>query len=292
MYIMIPSPQALRDLEDAWLATSPRTPNTMRAYRNELDRLGRFLSSCGRDVADLNATLLERFWSELTRGTWHETRQRPTASSIDQSRRIISAFVSWLVRQELAPVSALASLATWRSPVGRPQKAVADVAQDCLAPLPPLLRVSDLDGLAAAFCFWAGASPGELAGIAVADVDGQRAELSLTQRGVRRTVAIPRRLVRSLQSLLVPGQTWLFRVGAEPPSPAAMAQRVSRWLGNHGGGDVGSARALREQFQRHARAKGWNSDEIRSQMRRTSLPLPPLSPPSHQRLASLISAPK
>lgn len=283
--------QALRELEDAWLAASPRAAHTLRAYRNELNRLGRFLHSRGRKTVVLDAALLERFWQEITRGAWHETtRNRPSANSLNQSRRILSAFVGWLVREEHAPVSVLAAVARWRTPAANPSAAGKSMPSGPAPPLSRLMRVSTLDGAAAAFCFWAGATPSELALLATADVDLAHAKVTLTQRTGRNTVAIPRRLARSLQPLLVPGQRWMFRLGAEPPTPAAMAQRVSRWLASLGAGEVGSARALRDHFQRHARARGWNSDEIRSQLRRPSLPPPALVAPSHRRLESLAPA--
>ncbi len=281
--------QALLDLESAWLAASPRTANTVRAYRTELDRLDRFLRARTREWRSLDAPLLERFWRELTRGAWHETRQLPSLNSLDQSRRIIAAFVRWLMREGRAPVPVLAAIASWRTPTERPVAPATDAPRARPLPMTRLLRVSDLSGAAAALCFWTGATPSELSTLATADVDLPRATVTLTQHGARRTVAIPRPLVKSLQSLLAPvAGPWVFRTGPQPPTAAVMGQRVTRWLGAQGGGAGGSARALRAQFQHHARARGWSSDEIRGQLRRTTLPLPPATAPSHRQLAALV----
>lgn len=288
MIIMIHPPQPLRDLEEAWLAASPRGPHTLRAYRTELDRLARFLRSCGRDGAELDPGLLERFWRDLTRGVWHETRKPPSKSTLDQSRRILSAFVRWLVAQERVPVTLLTTVAAWHTPARKPSAAEGKGKLSHGLPIARLLQVSDLDGAAAALCFWAGATPGELAALATVDVHPGRATVELVQRGIRRRVVLPRPLARSLKTLARAHQRWVFRVGVEPPTAAAMAQRVSRWLTQHGDGEVTSARSLRAQFQRHARANGWNSDEIRCQVRRPSLSPPPWAAPSHRRLAALI----
>jgi site-specific recombinase XerC len=288
MNVMTHSMQALRDLESDWLTASPRGPQTVRAYRNEIDRLARFLKLRGRENATLDDTLLEQFWSELTRGAWHETRGRPSTSSLDQSRRILSAFVTWMVREEKAPLSALTAVAKWRTPARRVDSESKADLPDRASPLPDLLRVSHLDAAAAALSYWTGATPRELAALSTEDVDTKRATVTFTQRGDAQQVVIPRRLARSLHALLVPGQKWVFRVGAERPTAAAMAQRVARWLASKNAGEVGSARALRSRFQQHARACGWNSDEIRSQLRRPSLPPPALAAPSHRRLNCLL----
>ena len=288
MIIMIPRPQPLSDLESVWLAAAPRAAHTHRAYRTELDRLARFLQSRSRDTTGLDPALIERFWRELVRGAWHETRQPPSASTLDQSRRILSAFIRWLVQQEHGPASLLTAVAKWRTPE-RPTPASGRVAPSPRSlPLSRLLEVSDLDGAAAALCFWAGATPRELASLATRHVHAGHAHVELTQRGVRGAVAIPRQLAHALKSLIAPQQVWVFRLGAEPPTAAAMAQRVARWLRDHGGGEVTSARSLRAYFQRHARAHGWSSDEIRGQLWRPSLAPPPLVSPSPRRLATLL----
>jgi len=289
MNIMTHITQAPNELADAWLRASPRSAHTVRAYRNELDRLRRFLSARGCEWDRLDSALLERFWRELTCGSWHET-QRPSASSLNQSRRIISAFMRWTVGLDLAPASVLTVVTNWRTPVERPRAEAGFATRGRSLPLTRLLQVPDLDGAAAALCFWAGATPNELSTLTIADVDLTRATVTLTLRGVRRTVAIPRPLAKSLQPLLVQAGPWVFQIGPTPASAAAMGQRVTRWLGRHGGGAVGSARALRAQFQRHARAVGWNSDEIRAQLRRPTLPLPLAPPPSHRQLATLVPA--
>lgn len=284
---MTSHPQPLRDLENVWLAAAPRAAHTHRAYRTELDRLARFLRSRGRDTTVLDPDLLERFWSELLRGAWHETCQPPSMSTLDQSRRILSAFVRWLVQQEHGPASLLTAVAKWRTPK-RAKPAMGRAAPPRSLPLSRLLEVPDLDGAAAALCFWAGATPRELAALATRHVHARQAQVELTQRGARRAVAIPRPLARALKSLITPQQVWVFRLGAEPPTAAAMAQRVARWLRDHGGGAVSSARSLRAHFQSHARAQGWSSDEIRGQLRRPSLAPPPLVSPSQQRLEALL----
>ncbi len=288
MIIMIPHPQPLRDLENVWLAATPRAAHTHRAYRTELDRLARFLRSRGRDTTGLDPALLERFWRELVRGAWHETRQPPSASTLDQSRRILSAFIRWLVQQEHGSVSLLTAVAKWRTPERSTPATGRMVASPRSLPLSRLLEVSDLDGAAAALCFWAGATPRELAALATRHVHEGHAHVELNQRGVLRAVAIPGQLAHALKSLIAPQQVWVFRLGAEPPTAAAMAQRVARWLRDHGGGEVTSARSLRAHFQRHARARGWSSDEIRGQLRRPSLALPPLVSPSPRRLTVLL----
>lgn len=283
--------QALQLLEAAWLAASPRRPDTVRAYRNELNRLRRFLQSSGRKDATLDAKLLERFWHGLIRGNWHSKRKRPSTRSIDQSRRILSAFVTWAVQQELAPVAALTAVAAWRTPSARLGQTGARASRGEEAPISALSRVSTLDGAAAALCFWVGATPRELAVLGTTDIDTRRAMVALTLRGERGEVAIPRSLSRSLQALVVPGQRWFFRRGAESPTPAAMAQRVSRWLASTGVTEISSARALRAEFKRHARERGWNSDEIGSQLRCRSLPTPVCAIPSHRRLDALLAPP-
>ncbi|MBN8893843.1 MAG: hypothetical protein J0I71_03275 [Rhodanobacter sp.] len=280
--------QPLRDLENDWLAAAPRAAHTHRAYRTELDRLARFLRSRSRDTTDLDAALLERFWRESVRGAWHETRQPPSASTLDQSRRILSAFIRWLVQQEHGPASLLAAVAKWRTPERPTPASVRSAPSPQSLPLSRLLEVSNLDGAASALCFWTGATPRELAALATCHVHAGRAYVELTQRGVRRAVAIPRPLAHALKSLIAPRQVWVFRIGAEPPTAAAMAQRVARWLRDHGGGQVTSARSLRAHFQRHAQARGWTSDEIRGQLRRPSLAPPPLVSPSPRRLATLL----
>lgn len=288
MFIMTARLQPLCDLENVWLAAAPRAAHTHRAYRTELDRLARFLRSRSRDTTELDPLLLARFWRELVRGAWHEKRQPPSASTLDQSRRILSAFIRWLVQQEHGPASLLTAVAKWRTPERPAPASACAVPSPRSLPLSRLLRVSDLDGVAAALCFWAGATPRELAALATRHVHAGHAHVELTQRGVRRAVAIPRPLAYALKSLIAPQQVWVFRLGPEPPTAAAMAQRVARWLRDHGGGDVTSARSLRAHFQRHARARGWSSDEIRGQLRRPSLAPPPLVSPSPRRLATLL----
>jgi site-specific recombinase XerC len=280
--------QSLRDLERVWLAATPRSEHTLRAYRTELDRLARFLRSYGCDEAGLEPPLLERFWRELIRGGLHDTSQPPSASTIDQSRRILSAFIRWLVQQEMAPVALLATVLAWRTPKGvKPVSNCAAPARRAL-PLSCLLQVSDLDGAAASLCFWVGATPSELASLAGAHVKPSSAKVTLTQRGISRTVAMPRPLAKSLNALIRADQPWVFGRGGVPSTPAAIAQRVARWLNRFDGSNVSSARALRAYFQCYAEARGWNSDEIRGQLRRSSLPPRQLASPSHRRLAVLI----
>ncbi len=161
-------------------------------------------------------------------------------------------------------------------------------ASSCAVPLSRLLQVSDLDGAAAALCFWGGATPSELASLASAHVELSSAKVTFTQRSVSRTVAIPRPLAKSLKPLMVADQPWVFGRGCVQTTSAAMAQRVARWLNRQGEKEAGNARALRAYFQRYAEAHGWNSDEIRGQLRRPSLPPRPLASPSHRRLASLV----
>jgi integrase len=287
---MIHKVQALSEFADTWLKASPRGTHTVRAYLTELDRLDQFLRKLGREWDRLDPHLLERFWRELTRGAWHETQQRPSASSLNQSRRIISAFLRWMVGQGLASTSVLPVMAGWHVPMGGPKTKVAITPRRRSLPVTRLLDVSELDAAAAAMCYWAGATPNELSALATADLDLPRATVTLTQRGVSRTVAIPRPLAKSLQPLLAKAGPWVFRAGPEPPSAAAMGQRVARWLGSHGGGALGSARALRAQFQRHAQAVGWSNDDIRAQLRRPTLPLPLAPAPSHRQLAALVPA--
>lgn len=283
MNIMKHLPQPLSKLEDAWLGETPRAEHTLRAYRTELDRLARFLRSRGHDGMGLNSPLLESFWRELIRGAWHETRQPPSASTLNQSRRILSAFVRWLVQQEMVPAALLATVGGWRTPAS-----TRATASSCAVPLSRLLQVSDLDGAAAALCFWGGATPSELASLASAHVELSSAKVTFTQRSVSRTVAIPRPLAKSLKPLMVADQPWVFGRGCVQTTSAAMAQRVARWLNRQGEKEAGNARALRAYFQRYAEAHGWNSDEIRGQLRRPSLPPRPLASPSHRRLASLV----
>lgn len=284
MIIMKSITQALDAAADAWLEAVPRAHNTARSYRTELDRLLRFAR---RHDASVDARALARFWRGLCKGAWHETRQPPTPRSLDQSRRILSAFIRSLVQQELAPASALIAVAAWRTPAPREPTSRADARRMRSIPIARLLHVSDLDAAAAALCFWVGATPGELAALLLQDVDLVHARITLTQQGVRRTVAIPRLLAKAFEPLFAHAHgPWAFRVGPERTTAAALGQRVARWLRVQGG-EVTSARALRALFQRFALSKGWSGDDVRAQLRRPRLPLPPAKSPSHRKLATL-----
>lgn len=276
-------------LVDAWLQASPRGAHAMRAYLTEVSRLDQFLRTKGRDWRQLDATVLARFWAELIRGALHEIPHPPSARSLDQSRRIISAFLRWMVEQGHAPVAVLPALGTWRTPERTtPSPRTASTRAGAL-PLTELVNVSTLDAAAAALCYWAGATPQQLSSLAKADVDLPQAQVTLTQREVRRTVAIPRSLAKGLQPLLTGAGPWVFGTSAQAPSAAAMGRRVARWLTRHGAGST-SARALHAQFQQHAHASGWTTDEIRAQLRRPNLPLPPTKAPTHRHLSMLVPA--
>ena len=277
------------EFADAWLKAAPRGVHTVRAYLTELNRLDQFLRRAGRDWRQMDAALLARFWTALTRGALHETPRPPSSRSLDQSRRIISAFLRWMVEQGHAPVAALTAIAAWRTPASAPSQGRSFSAPVGTLPLTHLINVAELDAAAAALCYWAGATPLELASLARGDVDLSQSQVTLTQRNVRRTVAIPRPLAKSLLPLLANARPWVFGPAAQPPSAAAMGRRVARWLTRHGAGST-SARALRTQFQCHAQAGGWTNDEIRAQLRRPSLPLPPAAAPTQRHLAALVPA--
>lgn len=277
------------ELADAWLKASPRGTHAARAYLTEVSRLDRFLRAKGRDWSQLDTAVLTRFWATLIRGALHEIPRPPSTGSLDQSRRIISAFLRWMVEQGHAPVSVLAAVGAWRTPDRAAPAPLTASTRTGVLPLTELVSVSNLDAAAAALCYWAGATPQQLSSLAKADVDLPQARVTLTQRDVRRTVAIPRSLAKGLQPLLTAPGPWVFATSAQAPSAAAMGRRVARWLTRHGAGST-SARALHAQFQRHAHASGWTTDEIRAQLRRPNLTFPLTKAPAHRHLSMLVPA--
>lgn len=271
-----------------WLAERELTASSRRAYGAEVARLQRHLALRCCELRDVDSEVLGRFWTSLQRGRWHETRQPPAVGSLMQSRRIVAAFLRWAAQHGYVEASCLLALREWR--VGVTPAAPTPTTR----PLPPaglrlLLNVIDLDGVAAALCFWAGATPRELSELRLVDIDVSACTVRLSGRSRPATVAIPKTLARSLTKRLPATGPFVFG-GPDMATAAALSQRVRRWARAHGFGPAGSARDLRARFQTLAHAAGWSGEEIRAQLRRSSLPIAPAASPSRRRLEGVVHA--
>lgn len=270
-----------------WLNSSLLSRHTQRAYRNEVERLTTYLKDRRVLLSDLQVRHLNRFWAQLVEGRMHKVDHPPSAGSMQQSRRILSAYLRWCVSQKIVGPGALAALDLWD---------VKATPADNLPPVPSrssasvylLLSVKDMDAAAAALSFWTGASPQELAQIESSEFDWQCSEATIKRRNSDSTIALPRKLSASLRHLVKEEQPYFFG-GEEPSTAAEMAGRIARWGKRHGVNTV-SARSLRAQFLKLASDAGWRPDEIRNQLRRCDLDLPPTPPPSAGRLALLQKA--
>lgn len=271
-----------------WLDACNLTEGSRRAYRAEVARLQRYLARRHLALDDVDSALLRRFWAGLQRGRWHETRQTPTAGSQQQSRRIIAAFLRWAVQHGRVAASCLSAVRAWRVD-GATTAAASPVRPLSAVQLRRLLDASDLDAAAAALCFWTGATPRELSALRLVNIDLDAGHVTLARRHRGETVAIPRVLARALAKLLPAVGPYVFG-GTASASPAALSQRIRRWVRTLHVGQLGSARALRAHFHAHAEAAGWSGDEIRAQLRRPSLPLSPATPPAVRRLDAVVRA--
>lgn len=272
------------DLLSTWLTSTPLAAHTQRAYRTEVSRLLSFTAGRNIPLDGLEPRQLNRFWRQLVSGRLHHVDTTPSPGSLQQSRRIISAFLRWCVTQKCAPVELLAELDRWSIPESQERSHTSHPRQTSL-PISSLVRAWDLNAAAAALSFWTGATPGELASLKTAAIDGVENQVTIRRRQTMSTVALPEKLGADLRALASDGRVYLFGAN-DPPSAASVAQRISRWSTAHNA-SMGSARRLRWQFLDMAKQAGWSSDEIRGQLRRPHLGLNAAAPPTLERLASI-----
>ncbi|WP_201313204.1 hypothetical protein [Dyella sp. EPa41] len=240
----------------------------------------------GRHVVlgELGPDQLSRFWKQLVTGRRHQVDSAPSQGSLQQSRRIVSAFLRWCVTQRHASVELLAELDRWSLP--RPKKASrATRPRHAQAPIGGLVHIQNLDAAAAALSFWTGATPGELASLEVTAFDWNQSLITIQRRDSRSTVVLPEALTADLRAIVTDGRTFLFNP-EHAPSAASVAQRISRWAARQHTSST-SARRLRARFLDLAKDAGWSSDEIRGQLRRLDLPLATPQPPTLDRLAAI-----
>lgn len=276
------------DVFATWLEESELTADSRQAYQTELKRLQRYLVQRRVDMGDVDAALLRRFWAGVKRGRWHETTKAPAASSLQQSRRIIGAFVRWAVQHEWVTPSSLGALREWRVEAA-PSVRVTEVPKLSAGQMRCLLEVEDWDAAAAALSFWVGATPLELSALRLNEIDLREGRITLAGRGPGTTVALPKALSRALTKLPADVEPYVFG-GSTPASAAAVSQRIRRWLHVNPIGQLSCARELRGYFHVHATSAGWSGDEIRAQLRRPSLRLSASPPPAVRRLESLVRA--
>lgn len=272
------------DLLSIWLASAPLATHTQRAYRTEVGRLVSFIERRNIPLDELEPRLLKRFWRDLVSGRMHRVDTTPSPGSLQQSRRIVSAFLRWSVTQGHASVELLAELDQWSIPES-PEPSVTACARQTSISISHLIRARDLNAAAAALSFWTGATPGELASLKTAAIGGVESQVTIRRRQTLSTVMLPEELGADLKALASDGRAYFFGTHA-PPSSASIAQRIARWSVEHNA-LMGSARRLRRRFLDLAKQAGWNSDEIRSQMRRPHLELNAAAPPTSERLASI-----
>ncbi len=272
------------DMVSTWLKSASLAPHTERAYRVEVDRFMVYLDRRNLALAELGSRQLERFWAQLRRGRLHNVATLPSHGSLQQSRRILCAFLRWCAAAQLTPPDILTELR--RSSVreteahGRPVRATPSAV-----PVANLLRIADLDGAAAALSFWAGASPQELGALRTDAFDWAQSQVTIARRSAETSVVLPESLSASLRVLARGKHTYFFGHDA-PASAASIAYRISKW-GKRQGSATASARALRARFLEMAKLAGWTPDEIRGQMRRRKLALDAPQPPPLKRVVKI-----
>ena len=272
------------DLPSTWLSTRDLRDNTRRAYEQEVERWMAFMRSKRLTWPRLCAAHVNHFRAQLESGVLHALGSQPSEGSMRQCRRIVSAFVRWVVAEERAAPAVLAGLDQWRedAPASEGKTSFPRLTTHDFEP--STRGGGSRDKLAVALSYWTGATPAELAQLKTSAIS-TTGQVTFARYGRRDTVRVPRELAAAIVRVAAP-ERFVFG-GTSPPSPATMALRIRRYLEAQSPGGPRTARELRAAFIARARSAGWNLEEIRVQLRRPHLVAPPVPAPPSERLSAL-----
>ena len=219
------------------------SPNTLSAYRSDLEAYGRFLVSAGIDPIAARPQDLAAWSASLASPP--EGEKRPASSTLHRKAASIRAFYRYLRREDLIPEDPTTGIAPQRRRKSLPPGRTVEQVERLLAAPAGSTPQAYRDRAILEVMYASGLRVSEVIGLEMADVDTREGVLRARGKGNRdRVVPIGSDAIRAIESYRTAGR------------PALVGNRhVPNLFLNHRGGPL-SRQGLYKIVQGHAARAG------------------------------------
>lgn len=219
------------------------SPNTLSAYRSDLEAYGRFLVSAGIDPIAARPQDLAAWSASLASPP--EGEKRPASSTLHRKAASIRAFYRYLRREDLIPEDPTTGIAPQRRRKSLPPVLTVEQVERLLAAPAGSTPQAYRDRAILEVMYASGLRVSEVIGLEMADVDTREGVLRARGKGNRdRVVPIGSDAIRAIESYRTAGR------------PALVGNRhVPNLFLNHRGGPL-SRQGLYKIVQGHAARAG------------------------------------